>query len=367
MVNIKSQKVIGIIFASLLGVTSMCFSQDIRKDYTGAIKKYNVDFKGIGPKVYFLPPPKSRTEQLIEIYNSDDRKDIGEKINKELQFQRLLLQLRSSLSIGQYQYLINPKPTNTDAWNKLLVKTRQNYDENTNSALLNEAAIFSIKNKELTQAQDYFKNAIKLSKSDESIAQHNLTSTWLYLGDFQKAEELAQKQYEYAVGTKNYKDQANAWMHIALARSGLKNYKEAEQNIIRKAIPLYNKAKDYEGKIRAWEYLAQLYFDQNKYTEAQWFLLQAQELSNKKELPNELAEIEYLLGYSKLLDKNFKIAKKEFLEATTLAKKENNRPLELAVLDKLGEVYVHLKDYDEAEKTYQAFLSLKSELDTVKD
>jgi hypothetical protein len=40
------------------------------------------------------------------------------------------------------------------------------------------------------------------------------------------------------------------------------NYKTAENNIIRSAIPLLNKAKAYEGKIFAWEMLAEIYFKQ---------------------------------------------------------------------------------------------------------
>lgn len=51
----------------------------------------------------------------------------------------------------------------------------------------------------------------------------------------------------------------------------MKNYDGAELDIIRKAIPLYNKSKAYGDKIIAWQQLAQVYFDQNKFTEAQWF------------------------------------------------------------------------------------------------
>ena len=77
--------------------------------------------------------------------------------------------------------------------------------------------------------------------------------------------------------------------------------------------------------------------------------------------------IEYLLASSKLLDKNFKIAKKEFLSTLLLARERKNVPLELAVLDKLGEVYMHLKDFEEADKTYQNFTSLKATFKQFKD
>lgn len=55
----------------------MSYAQESSTDNTNNIIKYNHDFKGIGPKVYILPPPKSKTEQLIELFDSSTRKDFA--------------------------------------------------------------------------------------------------------------------------------------------------------------------------------------------------------------------------------------------------------------------------------------------------
>lgn len=364
-----------IAFLSSAYIVALCFvsyAQELTKDYTGSITKYNSNFKGIGPKVYFVPPPKSRTEQLIDIFDSNMRKDYAKKIAQELRYKTLLTQVKSLPNIGRFQYLMKPEPTDLATWNELLNRIRQNYDDQVNLALVNEAGLFAINNNLPDQAISYFENAILIAakesnKLDRIVLHQNLAAVLLYSGNFEKASAVAQENLNLAVQSKDYHDQANAWMLIALAKSGKKNYSEAEQNIIRKAIPLYNKAKAYEDKIIAWEQLAQVYFEQNKYTEAQWFLLQAQQLAENKKITNELPAIEYLLASSKLLDKNFKIAKKEFLSTLLLARERKNVPLELAVLDKLGEVYIHLKDFEEADKTYQNFTTLKATFKQVKD
>ncbi|MNL30064.1 hypothetical protein D3C87_1517780 [compost metagenome] len=43
-----------------------------------------------------------------------------------------------------------------------------------------------------------------------------------------------------------------------------------------------------------------------------------------------------------------------------MARERKDIQLELAVLDKLGEVYILLKDYKQAENTYEDFAKLKA-------
>lgn len=372
MIKKKIWKITLLCNAYLFALCFVSYAQESPKDNTGSIIKYNSNFKGIGPKVYVLPPPKTRTEQLIDIFDSNTRKDFAKKIAQELRFKALSTQLKSVKNIGQFAYLINPVPTDIASWNALLSRIAQQYGDPVHYALLNEAGLFAVKNNLLDQAISYFENAITIATKGNAIAdrmrlQQNLAGTLLYTGRYEKAAFMAQENLSLAIQSKNYHEQANAWMQIAQAKSGLKNYNEAEQNIIRKAIPLYNKSKAYDDKIVAWQQLAQVYFEQNKFTEAQWFLLQAKQLAENKQLTAELDDMEYMLASSKLLDKNIKIAKKEFLSTLILARERKNVPLELAALDKLGEIYILLKDYDEAHKTYQDFSSLKALFNSVTD
>lgn len=347
----------------ILGLTA--FSQELNKDYTGSITQYNSNFTGIGPKVYFLPPPKSKTEQLIELYESNDRKDFAKKIIAELRYNMLLQELKNLKDNGPGQHL--KIPTDTSAWQELIARAKNQFDHVYTYSLLNAAGLAALEQHLTDQGTAYLQEAITIAakekdQQDLPTLLHNLAAVQLYTKEYEKAARTAQEILTRLNKSKNYSEQADAWMQFAMANSGMKNYNVAEPNIIRKAIPLYNKAKNFEGKIIAWQQLAQVYYEQNKYTQAQWFLLQAQQLAKNKNYTADLAEIEYVLASSKLLDNNINIAKKEFLTALILARNEKNKHLELAVLDKLGEVYITLKEYEEAENTYQDFSNLKAEL-----
>ncbi|WP_433901907.1 tetratricopeptide repeat protein [Sphingobacterium puteale] len=348
-----------------LGMSGKVAAQQAPKDYTGAIKKYDTSFRGVGPEVYFLPPPKTENEIIKDNYS--DKKGFSKEIARQLLFQRLLLQLKSTNNMGHFQYLINPVPVDATAWNNIIENQKKSENWIAGYALANEAALFAIKNNDSSNASKFLYDALLLAnrtdnKDDIATINLNLSNFQLYHGDFAKAEESAQKYHSHATVSKSYLEQANAWLLIAMARAGQGNFKAAENNIIRSAIPLFNKSKAYEGKIFAWEMLAEIYFKQNKYTQAQWFLLQARDLANAKKLSGELAEIEYLLAASKQKDGNYKVAIKEFIQAAELASNENNKQLSLAILDKLGEVYLALEDYPSADQTYKAYTQLKNEL-----
>src|SRR5690606_12198865 len=108
--------------------------------------------------------------------------------------------------------------------------------------------------------------------------------------------------------------------------------------------------------------LARIYQLQNKHTEAQWFLIQARDLANSKNFNEELAEIEYMLAFSKFVQKNYNVAKKEFLQADELAKSEENKLLQLAIIDKLGQIYMTQSDFNNAEAALLYYQDLRTEL-----
>ncbi|WP_433863453.1 tetratricopeptide repeat protein [Sphingobacterium thalpophilum] len=347
------------------GMGGTAKAQDAPQDYTGAIKKYDASFRGIGPEVYFLPPPKTEEEIIEDNYSG--KKGFSKEIARQLLFQRLLLQLRSTNNVGHFRYLMSPAPADATAWNNAIEMQKKSENWIAGYALANEAALAAIKNNDSSNASRFLYEALSLAnrtdnRDDIATINLNVSNFQLFSGNFAQAEESAQNYHSYATVSKSYLEQANAWLLIALARAGQGNYKAAENNIIRSAIPLFNKAKAYEGKIFAWEMLAEVYFKQNKFTQAQWFLLQARDLANAKKLRSELAEIEYLLAASKQQDGNYKVAVKEFIQAAELASNENNKQLSLAILDKLGEVYLELKDYPSADQTFKAYTQLKNEL-----
>jgi len=208
-----------------LGMSGKVMAQNTPKDYTGAIKKYDASFSGVGPEVYFLPPPKTENEIIEDNYTG--KKSFSKEIARQLLFQRLLLQLKSTNNMGHFQYLMNPIPANTTAWNNTIENQKKAENWIAGYALANEAALFAIKNNDSIAASKFLYDALSLAnrtdnKDDIATINLNLSNFQLYHGDFDKAEESAQKYHTYATVSKSYLEQANAWLLIAMARAGQK-------------------------------------------------------------------------------------------------------------------------------------------------
>ena len=157
-------------------------------------------------------------------------------------------------------------------------------------------------------------------------------------------------------------DQGNALVRIALVQAYGKAYRAAENMIIRRAFPIFNKNKNHHGKINALITLSKVYQLQNKHTEAQWFLIQARDLGRERKIEENLPEIEYMLAFSKYVQQNYSVAQAEFEKAKQLAGDEDNRVLQLAISDKLGDIYLWLENYQGAEEELQEYWRLRNEL-----
>ncbi len=310
-------------------------SKQAATDFTHTIEKYNSAFKGTGPEVYFLPKPRSKQELLIDQF--EEKKQFSKTIISEFQFQRMLEGLSRN-------WLADPE-----------------------LAQLQQKGIEQIKIKNFSEALQLFKKASFAAEQqqlpkDRLLAKYLEANTLLYTQEYAQSEFAFNEVINLAIKDKNAVLQADAFVGLAYIKAEQFLFEQAHQLIIRKAIPLYNRAKESQKKILAWEHLAIIYQMEKKYTEAQWFLLQARQLAEQKNFPEELAEIEYLLALSKFNDQSFKVSRNEFLSARKLALAENNKLLTLAIVDKLGEVQLHLQEFQEAENSFKEYEKLKKEL-----
>lgn len=130
-----------------------------------------------------------------------------QKIAQELRYKTLLTQIKSLTDQAQFQYLIHPVPTDLGKWNELLVRIGQQYDDQANYSLLNEAGLFAVHHNLPDQAIAYFENAIQIAakgnhKLDKTLLNQNLAVVLLYAGKFEKAELAAQENLKSAVQSK---------------------------------------------------------------------------------------------------------------------------------------------------------------------
>ncbi|MBD1431984.1 tetratricopeptide repeat protein [Sphingobacterium sp. DN00404] len=338
---------------------------DVALDPAGYVNKYDTDFDGMGPRVYVLPAPRTREELLTDSYN--EKTAFQDSIDRALDFQELIVDFKTTRAEMNVQHLLSPIPNTALAWNELVEREVERGNYNAAYGLLHTYASLSLKEGTIAQTLGLLQSALQHAQktantSDVAVIQYNLANIYLYDRNIQQAGSFQEAYYKTAVQQKSIVDQANSLLKIALIQAHDKDYRSAENNIIRKAIPLLNRAKAYEQKIIAWQTLARIYQLQNKHTEAQWFLIQARDLANSKNFSGELAEIEYMLASSKFVQKNYNVAKKEFLQADELAKSADNKLLQLAIADKLGQIYMTQRDFNNAESTLHNYQDLRTEI-----
>lgn len=342
-------------------------AQQKTPDPSGYIQKYDSEFDGIGPRVYILPAPRTKEEQVRDNYM--EIASFQDSINRSLQYLRLLESWKTTGNNATILQLITPAPKNTADWNALIA-IYTDTDQKSHAiatGLLNEYAKIRILQKETSQATGILESALQEALAQQNIQdigviQSNLSSLLVYNKNYIDAGRYEEAYYKQALENKSIIDQASSLVKIALIQAYDKDYNSAENNIIRKAVPLFNKAKAYEGKTIAWLVLAEIYQMQNKHTEAQWFLIQARDLALAKNFTNDLAEIEYMLASSKYIQKNLVISKKELNLAFDLATKEDNKYLQLAIAEKLGRINLQQNKIDEAEKLLEDYWKIRNEL-----
>ncbi|ERJ61411.1 tetratricopeptide repeat protein [Sphingobacterium paucimobilis] len=351
----------------LLGtlIATPTFAQHKPLDPAGFILKYDINFDGIGPKVYVLPPPRTKEEKIrdsyMEIVNFQD------SIQRALQYLRLIEAWKSTSNNATVLQLLTPMPRSTSDWNTIVNQYTEQKNYAITTGILNEYAKLRVLKKETSQAVGILESALlqalaQQNTNEVGIIQSNLSSLLVYNQNYVEAGAHEEAYYNQAVFNKSIVDQASSLVKIALIQAYDKDYQSAENTIIRKAVPLFNKAKSYEGKTIAWLILAEIYQMQNKHTEAQWFLIQARDLAVNKEFKNDLAEIEFMLASSKYVQKNLSISKKELVSAYELAKKEDNRYLQLAIVEKLGRISLQENKIDDAEKQLEHYWKIRKEL-----
>lgn len=334
-------------------------------DPAGYVLKYDTEFNGIGPRVYVLPAPRTKEEEIRDTYM--EIAGFQDSIIQALQYRRLVENWKNTANNATILQLVTPAPKSTADWNSLIAGYTDQNSHSIATGLLNEYAKLRILQQETSQAIGILESALlqataQPSTQDIGIIQSNLSALLLYNKNYIQAGNYEEAYYKQAVQNKSIVDQANSLVKIALIQAYDKDYRSAENNIIRKAVPLFNKAKAYEGKTAAWLILAEIYQMQNKHTEAQWFLIQARDLATVKNFTNDLAEIEYMLASSKYVQKNLTVSKNELETAYDLAKKEDNKYLQLAIVEKIGRINLQQDDIDEAEKQLRDYWKIRKEL-----
>lgn len=354
------------IFAFILStifIANFSFGQITNRDYTGFIQKYDTTFNGIGPEVYFVPAPRSKSETLMDEYT--EISNFTDSINQVSNYHKLITSFKNTSNYNTISRVIDNNSTTLEIQSKIAEAQLHNYPIAV--GLLNELAKQAITSKEYTQAEQYLKQALEISNTGHEIESRdillsNLYYLYLYSQQPLKAKVIEELSYQEAKKNKSLPNQANSLVKLARIQAAQLKFKEAEHTIIWQAIPLFNRTKNYKGKISAWVSLAEIYTQNKQYPEAQWFLIQAKELSKSKKISSFNLDIEYLLGYSKFHQNNLVISKKELSSALDLARENGDKLKELSATQMLGEISIKQNMVEEAEGLLKSYWELRKQL-----
>ena len=338
-------------------------------DFSGVVTKYDSTFSGIGPEVYFLPPPKTEAELLDDRYAEKevDSALVEEYVKRMQYYHRLEMTGNGDVAV---KYVPIRESQASSIEGKLLLAADYNIARNNLNALAdihNRLAMEYVALGTVDYAVEFFEKAIQAKRNVNNMADwetitQNLAVAYEYLGQLDKAYELRQQLYERAVKNRNNRDQANTLLELALIKAKKGGWSEAERDIIRKAVPLFRRIRDEAGRASAYSTLAAIYTLQHKYPEAQWFLVQAKTIVDREGIREQLPEIIFHLAETKKFAGNPSVAIEEYKMASDLARKDHRIGMQLAIQDALGNLYHEAGDYDGAALALNQYDMLKNML-----
>lgn len=338
-------------------------------DFSGYISKYDSTFSGIGPEVYFLPPPKSEEELLDDRFAEKevDSAIVEEYVDRMNYYHRLKMTGDKAVTA---KYLPINETLSASVEGNLLTEIDRFAtlgSANLVGDLQNRLAMEYLAVGAYEYAVEFFEKAMQTKQQtnqtgDFDAIGHNLAIIYEYLGELAKAHTLRQELYDRAVKARNNNQQAYAMMELATVKAKLGSAYEAERDIIQKVVPLFRRTRNDAGRIAAYNALATIYFLQEKYPEAQWFLLQAKTIADKEGIVDQMPEIIFGLAEAKKQSGNPRVAIEEYKVADDLARKEHLLGMQLAIQDALGDLYHRAGNYNEAAIALHKYDALKNML-----
>src|SRR5690606_2722151 len=168
-----------VLFFGVVGLWSEGLAQVTGVDPSGYILKYDEDFDGIGPRVYFLPAPRTKKEVLTDTYQ--DIVSFQDSIAAALQYQKFKANFKATSNQATVQLLLDPMPITDGAWEALIHRYLTQNNRNIVYGLLNEQARQATEAGRISQGISLLKRAqeyasVATHPADIAIIQANLAT-----------------------------------------------------------------------------------------------------------------------------------------------------------------------------------------------
>jgi len=327
--------------------------------------KYNKEFSGIGPKVYILPPPRSKEEILQDQY-SEKKKEQAELV--QLMNQLKLSNRLKKIDNGKLpENLVDSMLTDKEAQIIAAINYYKQINKNDSAlAWQNHLGTFKLLKGDTDEARKIFTEVLGKYQQLDNISHqqallHNLAILEEQAGNYIVSLTYYDKLVSLAKNTKDIQNEGLLNLSIAILESKLGNYSAAHNLVIKKSFPLLQKAKYFPDVVKALNTLASIKESEEKFIEAKWIYLQAIDVAtiykDEKGLAQSLfnlAELKVRIGDGALAIADYKLAK-------DLASKYRMNALSVEIEDGLGDAYLGIGNYIEAVLALNSYKILKVE------
>lgn len=216
----------------------------------------------------------------------------------------------------------------------------------------------------LDQSLRSFKQLVNLSAIRQdlylSTEIHQLMATIAELkGDYNQSSNFAQTGLNIALKADFANRTAELYFQLARAKSLQQNYREAEEMLIQKALPLCSRLKGGEALADCYRELADMYNRRELFSQAKWFYLQSLSTARKAKYAPGIISALLELGQFKYEIGEPEPAAKDWLEAEKVAIMSHDLPALLKLKFNLALAYQSANNSLAAEKYAMEYEQLK--------
>lgn len=254
-----------------------------------------------------------------------------------------------------------------NAYNEFLLSSRRLGDKKKESDALKAYGNFYALSGDLDKSITCYKAALLLKEELNDITEIIKTNYRLgviakYKGSYDEAISFYESAIRIAASLKSSAIMPMAYIEIAKIKNIQVKNGEAETIILRKALPLFTRMGDRQGRISSFQALGDVYHRQNRFSEAKWFYIQANILAKKINDKNNivsslisLAKVKYAIGH-------YTLALKDYKEAELLVLKNKNIGKLVEIKSGLGDLYYKMGNLKAAGKEIDEYSKLKHSL-----
>lgn len=348
--------------------------QDVYMDKpTDTLALRRESFKGIGPVPYHLPPKKTQEQLLEDRYAlMKDDAEVLQRYFRELGLYRQLEDCGNSPLISRSSLFSQKDSINAEnSLEKSLLASINFYQQLDNrlgmSDIQNKLALYYAKEAEYNKAISYFRKALYEKEllndhNAQKIIIRNLAYVHQFIAAYPEATTYFEQVAQIAIKERNLNLQAEALAHLAQIKAKGNRFLEAQNDVIKKVMPLYRRTKNDAGRIEAFQTLASFYLDEKKFTQSRWFYLQAIEIASLRNHYQGIATSLYELASVKSQIAEYPLAVIDYKAAEGFARQSKDRELLLKINSGLSNAYMALGDHGSAAQCISQYYSLKKEL-----